>query len=203
MEIDEDKLENFWRWFVQNEYLIKNAIEQELSIEQEYLIDQLNNLILDFGRLTWDIGLDDQNSWFFTISPNGNQDLIEIVEHIIEAAPRHLDWNFYAGKPQKNWVRTFSLYDNEMDVVEIDANSWYYVAFLEADGTVELIIEANNIEHLDPETIEIAGNLFLVHELGEKMSLQIVSKVTLVALLNPDDAASKYPIADLKEHLGF
>ena len=90
-----------------------------------------------------------------------------------------------------------------MEVVEIDANPWYYVAFLEADGTVELIIEANNIEHLDPETIEIAGNLFLVHELGEKMSLQIVSKVTLVALLNPDDAASKYPIADLKEHLGL
>jgi hypothetical protein len=203
MLINEDKLELLWRWFVQNEYLIKNAIEQELSIEQEYLIDQLNNLILEFGRLTWDIGMDEQNNWFFTISPNGNQDLVELTEHIIEAAPRHLDWIFYAGKPQKNWERTFSLYDHEMDVVEIDANSWYYVAFLEADGTVELIIEANNIKHLDPETIEIAGNLFLVHELGEKMSLQIVSKVTLVPQLNPDDAASKYPIADLKEHLGL
>lgn len=203
MEIDEDKLENFWRWFVQNEYLIKNAIEQESAIDQTYIVDQLNNLILEFGRLTWDIGMDEQNNWFFTISPNGNQDLVELTEHIIEAAPSHLDWNYYAGKPQKNWERTFSLYNNEMEVVEIDANPWYYVAFLEADGTVELIIEANNTQHLDPETLEIAGNLFLVHELGEKMSLQIVSKVTLVPILNPDDAASKYPIADLKEHLGF
>lgn len=202
MIIDEDKLEIFWRWFVQNENLIRRAVEHESSIEQEYVIEQLNNLILNFGRLTWDIGLDDKNNWFFTISPNGDLELLELTERILEDAPRHLDWIFYAGKPQKIWERTFSLYNNEMDVVEIDASAWHYVAFLDADGKVELIIEASNIQHFDLETKELAGNLFLVHELGEKMRILNISTVTLVPALDAEDASFKYPIADLKAHLG-
>jgi hypothetical protein len=200
MLIDEEKIESFWQWFVQNDVLIKNSIEQELADERSYIVEQLNNHILGFGMLKWDLGLDDSQNWFFTLSPNGDKDLLVITERIIDNAPHFLSWKFHASKQASSSGMIVSLYDNEMETLEIDASPWHYIAFIESDGKIELILEAKNVKNIDEDIIELAANLLVVNEIGEKMRILHVSTISIVSELSAEDEDSKYPISDLRNH---
>lgn len=189
----------FWRWFVKNENIIKNCIENDSSPDREYVVDQLNELILSIGTFTWDIGLDDNNAWFLTISPNGDKDLLKVTKEIMRFAPDHMNWIFYSSKPVKNWNRTFSVYNYDFDVVEVDASAWHYVCFEEDDGRIELMLEAENIEHLDSEMALSAANQFVLNELGEELKIRRIASVEIVDKL--DGEYEKYPIGELKEHM--
>ena len=65
MQINEDKLEAFWQWFVKNSTIIKQVIEHNDTNQSERIVEELNNFILDFGMFTWDIGQNEDNVWFF------------------------------------------------------------------------------------------------------------------------------------------
>lgn len=201
MRVDEEKLERFWQWFIKNEQVIRAAIEDE-SVEHQVLVKhQLDNLILDFGMLTWDLGLNEKNEWFFTLSPNGDEDLLFITEQIIAEAPTFLAWKFHAGRPAKVWDRKFTIYDHEMEIQEVDASNWHYVAFLDSKNKIELIIEVGDL-HFEEEIIERAVYVFLNNEIGERQLINDISSIQIVAELEPEDAKVKYSIVDLKEHLG-
>lgn len=200
MKIQEEKIQAFWKWFIKNESLIKSCIENESSTEQAHIVEQMNNFILDIGMLTWDLGLDDSNAWFMTLSPNGDKELLEISQRIIENAPTQLEWAFNSSKPAKVWERTFTVYNNNMDEVHIDASSWHYVAQEETDQKIKLIFEAKNIQHLDEETAETAANLFLVQEIGEKTKIVRVSSITIVHELESGYQELKSSINELKNH---
>ncbi len=201
MSENEDKIMEFWRWFVKSESTIKNCIENESSAGREDLVDQLNQLILNIGTFTWDIGLDDSNSWFLTISPNGDKDLFKVTRETMELAPDHMNWIFYSSKPAKKWDRKFSVYNYDFDVVEVDASPWHYVAFGEDDGSLELIIEAKNIEHLDPETALNAANNFVVSEIGEALKIEKIGSVEIVRQFESEYEDTKYSISELKDHM--
>lgn len=201
MDLPEEKILDFWRWFVKNDNLIKNCIENSSQSDQAYVVEQMNNYTLSFGTFTWDIGLDDSNAWFFTISPNGDEELLKVSEEIMAMAPVHMDWIFHSSKPAKVWDRRFNVYNDLLDSVDIDASSWHYIAFEEDDGRLELIIEAQNLDNLDAETAEIAANLFVVSELGEKVRIDRVSTVSIVRNLESEYEDSKAHISDLKEHV--
>jgi hypothetical protein len=201
MIVDGGKLERFWQWFVQHEQLIRRAIEEESVEHQVTIKEQLDNLILDFGMLTWDLGLDENSEWFFTLSPNGDSDLLIVTEQIIEEAPTYLGWKFHASRPAKAWDRKFTIYDHEMEIQEIDASSWHYVAFLDSKNKIELILEVGDLP-FEEEIIERAANLFLNNEIGERLLITDISTIQIVSELEPEDAAAKYSITGMKEHLG-
>lgn len=200
MALNDDKLENFWKWFTESEHLIQGAIQEESVDRQVQIKEQLDNLVLDFGMLTWDLGLDDNSNWFFTLSPNGDSDLLQITEQIIAEAPTHLNWTFHASRPAKDWDRTFRIYDHEMEIQEVDASTWHYVAFLDSNNKIELVIEVGDLQ-LEEEILENAVNLFLTNEIGERLLITDISGIQIVNEMEPEDAAVKYPIADLKSHL--
>lgn len=200
MKIQGEKIQAFWEWFIKNEALIKSCIENESSTEQAHIVEQMNNFILDIGMLTWDLGLDDTNAWFMTLSPNGDKKLLEISQRIIEHAPTQLEWAFNSSKPAKVWERAFTVYNNNMDEVHIDASAWHYIAQEEKDQKIKLIFEAKNIQHLDEETAETAANLFLVQEIGEKTKIVRVSSVAIVHELESGYQEIKSSINELKNH---
>jgi len=41
MNLEEEKIETFWQWFVQNDPLIKKCIEDSNAPDREYIIDNL------------------------------------------------------------------------------------------------------------------------------------------------------------------
>lgn len=201
MELSEDNIIGFWQWFVKNESKIKDCIENENSTHKEYVVEQLNEQILSLGIFTWDVGLNDDQKWFLTISPNGNQEMYNISHEIMAVAPNHMDWLFYAGKPAKKWNRQFAVYDDEMEEQFIDASQWHYLVFVEEDGKLELVIEANNINHLDTDTADLAAEYFVTHELSERIRIQNISSIIVVPELDIEDQLSKISVLELKENL--
>jgi len=201
MELNNDNILGFWQWFVKNENTIKECIENEDSAQQEFIVEQMNEHILGLGVLTWDVGLDDDGRWFLKLSPNGNKEMLEVSQKIMDEAPEHMGWLFYASKPAKTWNRKFTIYDSYMDEQFIDASQWQYVVFDEDDGTLELIIEANNTSHLDSEVAETAAEQFVIQEVGELTRILFVSSIVIMDTLESDYQSSKAPITELKEHL--
>lgn len=197
----QDKIETFWQWFVKNESVIKECIEQETAPNQAYVVNQMNELILDLGVFTWDIGLDESNNWFLLISPNGNRDNLSISQHIILEAPTHLNWNFHASRPAKNWNRRFIVHSFDMEEIDVDASPWEYIAFREEDNRLEIILEAKNIDHLDPETAESAANQFLVGELGEETRINRIAALQIVKSVDTVYEKEKVSISELKSHV--
>ncbi|MBU2018152.1 MAG: hypothetical protein KJ941_00785 [Bacteroidetes bacterium] len=201
MELEDDHILRFWQWFVKNEDIIKDCIENPNSQHVEYVVDQMNEQVLSLGVFTWDIGLNDNEQWFLTISPNGNQNMLQVSQQIMDIAPEHMNWLFYASKPAKSWNRQFTIYDSYMDELFIDASSWHYIIFEEPDGKLELVLEAQNLPHIDPEVAETAAEQFVLQEIGELIRIQHVASLVLVPMLENEDQALKTPISELKEHL--
>jgi hypothetical protein len=202
MALDKDNIFRFWQWFVKSESIIKDCIENENSEQQEYVVEQMNEFILSFGVLTWDIGLNDDDCWFLTISPNGNKDMLEVSRQIMDEAPEHMDWLFYASRPEKNWNRQFTVLDSYMNEQFIDASQWYYLLFDSDDGKLELIIEAQNIPQLDPELAETAAEQFVIQEIGEEARIELISAIIILQTLKIEYQESKTLITELREHLG-
>lgn len=201
MELHDDKILLFWQWFVKNEGTIKEAIENENSLHREMVVENFNQHILGLGVLTWDVGLDDGQNWFLTLSPNGNKDMLKVSQNIMALAPEHMDWLFHSSKPAKNWNRQFTVYDSYMDEQFIDASEWQYIVFEEDDGKLEIVLEAKNIPSFDPEVLVSAAEQFLIQEIGEAFFMLCISSVELVPVIDLEFESSKYHVSELKDHL--
>jgi len=201
MELNYDNIIGFWQWFVKNEKLIKDCIENEHSTDREFIVEQMNEYILSFGVLTWDMGLNDDNNWFLMLSPNGDKDMLKVSQHIMIEAPEHMDWLFYASRPAKHWNRQFSVYDEYMDEQFIDASDWHYLFFENEDGKLALVVEAKNVAHLDIEIVETAGEQFVIHEIGELAWMTHIASVEIVPNLESEHEDEKTSVRELKAHL--
>lgn len=198
---NEEKILAFWQWFVKSESIIKECIENENSTHKEYVVDQLNELILSIGIFSWDIGLDDDDNWFLMISPNGEEDMFKLSKAIMSYAPEHMDWLFYSSRQPLNWNREFTVYDTEMDEVTIDANNWHVLIIEDEQENLELILEAKNISHLDEETSGIAVEQFLVKEIGEAKLMESISSLSIVEEMEKEHQEVKVSVLELREVL--
>ncbi len=201
MKSREDKIDAFWQWFVKNEAVIKECIDLDTSPNQSYVVNQMNELILDLGVFTWDMGLNEQDNWFLMISPNGNADNLGISQQLIVEAPPHIKWQFHSSRPAKNWDRCFTVHSFDMQEMAVDASNWNLVAIDQDDNQLEIIIEAKNIGHLDPETSESAANQFLVGELGEELRINRIAKVQIVKSVDAVYEKEKVSVSKLKKHV--
>ncbi|MBL1281544.1 MAG: hypothetical protein COA33_014810 [Fluviicola sp.] len=192
------KIENLWNWFVNNEDEIIDIIDNELAAD--YIVESLDNRILDFGLFSWEIAPGKLKPWSLTISPNGDADLLKISREIMNNAPRLSNWEFHYCKQAKDWNRTFEIYDELMNEHSVIASNWKFVALPKKGNQVQLIIEADNILHLDDETRLSAGELFVLNEIGEKARIQKVDSVHVFTELEEMYEGLKISIDELKKH---
>lgn len=198
-KLNDTKIESLWRWFVVNENQIIDSFQKESLTN--YIVENLDNLILDFGMFTWEIGPGKVKPWFLTISPNGDRDLIRVSQKIIEHAPNLDDWEFNYCKPAKDWDRRFIIYDSNMNEQNIDASNWKYVMLRNEDGMIDLILEAMNITHLDHDTARTAADIIVTSEIGEETKIQKILSVDIVDKLERQYNSRKTEIQYLKKHL--
>jgi len=198
-KLNDTKIENLWRWFVANENQIIDSFQNESLAN--HIVENLDNLILDFGMFTWEIGPGKVKPWFLTISPNGDRDLIRVSQKIIEHAPNLDDWEFNYCKPAKDWDRKFIIYDSNMNEQNIDASNWKYVMLRNEDGMIDLILEAMNITHLDHDTARTAADIIVTSEIGEETKIQKILSVDIVDKLERQYNSRKTEIQYLKKHL--
>jgi len=198
-KLNDTKIENLWRWFVANENQIIDSFQNESLAN--HIVENLDNLILDFGMFTWEIGPGKVKPWFLTISPNGDRDLIRVSQKIIEHAPNLDDWEFNYCKPAKDWDRKFIIYDSNMNEQNIDASNWKYVMLRNEDGMIDLILEAKNITHWDHDTARTAADIIVTSEIGEETKIQKILSVDIVDKLERQYNSRKTEIQYLKKHL--
>jgi hypothetical protein len=199
--MNEENILDFWRWFVKNESRIQQCILNNDAKEQEKIVYSLNEYVLGFGAFSWDIGQNDEDQWFFTISPNLNIELLETSKSVIELAPDHLNWHFHSSKPTKTWSYQLEVYDELLDVFQVDTSRWYYNAFEEEDGSIELVFEIGSLAKKHTEAIENAITAFIINELGEEILMQEVSKINFFDEFDADLSRIKSPVSELKAHL--
>lgn len=195
----EQKIKNLWKWFFANEEKIRNCIENESASEQDYISEQLNNLILDMGVFSWEIGPGNSKDWSLIISPNGDKNLLRKSRGIIEKAPELDKWEFHYNRPARDWDRKFVIYDGYMDEQEINASDWNYVCKKAKNGKTELIFEGSNIKHLDKETALIAANMVIVNEIGEETKINKIASVDIVHKLEIEHDSEKSHILNLRQ----
>ena len=199
--MDEEKIMNLWCWFFANELRIRKSIDNNLREEQELIVQNLDNLILDMGRFSWDIGPGVDKAWSLTISPNGDKKLLEQTKAIIALAPELENWEFYHAKQAKSSDRMLALYDAKMDLQPVDTNCWHYAMLANKEGGYKLLIEATNIEHLDKETAHVAANLFVINEIGEEAKIRLINSIEIVKKFDKEYDSLKASIDKMKEFL--
>jgi hypothetical protein len=199
--MNKEKINNLWKWFFSNEQVIKDCIENDSASKKDYIIEHLDNLVLDLGVFTWEIGPGINRPWSFTISPNGDKELIKKSKKIIESAPDIADWEFHYSKPAKDWNREFTIFDNFLNKQTINASNWKYVAIKHEDGMIALLLEAKDIEHLDSDTASTAANLVVLSEIGEETKIQHICSIDIVPQLDDKYDSRKSDIKHLKKHI--
>ena len=164
------EITDFWNWFTKNSNGFNSA-----EFDKD-LIEELDLKIVNWG-LSWEIGpgLTKKNS--FTISPNGNKDLLVQTNHIIDKAPMLDDWEFYSSKqPKENWNKA-KLIDRG---IEFEATNWTYVLLQYPDDKIEILVKADNLQSLDANSKEIAVDLILTNLLGEERKMNEIDFIDIV-----------------------
>lgn len=194
-----EKVDRLWQWFVKNESQLKSAIEN--GTDTIKIVQSLDDLVLNFGAFSWDLGLDDLNEWFFTISPNLDVDRLQTSKAIIEEAPQFLKWKFYAAKQSKIWNKVVTVYNVDFNEVNLNISEWNYIAFQYSDNELELIFETGETSGIHKDQLLEAINTTLLNELGEELKIVHIAKIDVCTVLPEEDQQDKSSISDLKQHV--
>lgn len=192
------KIESFWEWFMEHEAEIKEILDDEIHPQRDALVRAMDNHILGFGLFTWEMGPATRNTFFLTISPNADKELLPISRAIMDHAPDLPDWTFLYAKPAKEGHLHLKLYDEDFNEHHVDALEWKFVLVPCPDKKVDVLIEAPNMAQLDFETQADAGSLVVSNLLGEVNRIQFVRRIIVVQAFDPvqEDAT---PIGQLKQ----
>lgn len=200
-DMESKKIEDLWEWFIENEQIILDFMEKDVLEHRSFISESLDNLVLDLGRFSWEIGPGAQTSWYFCISPNEDQELFLLSQKIMNAAPPLGAWDFFSSKPPKDWERQMLIYDELMNEVEIDAQDWTFVAKKKLNGKYFIQFEAPDLRDLDKETRKEAAHKVVLYELGEAFKMTRVSAVEIVDQLEEEKQSLKSPISELRLQL--
>jgi hypothetical protein len=191
------KITSLWEWFAKNEQKIKDAIDRGSAFEREYIVESLNDLVLDLGMFSWEIGPGQEQAWSFTLSPNGDRKRMLQSRKIIDQAPPLLGWEFHYSKPAKAWDRSFQLYDDFMVERTIDASDWHFVVSVQED-LIHILLETPELIRLDPDTVQTAAELVIINEIGEEAKILHVGAIEVVPQLDASLREARVEIAFLK-----
>ena len=199
-ELLEDKIKLFWKWFNQNKTILQEVVANPYHLKKEWVIEQLDQHVLAFGKLKWEIENPTNNAFIFTFSPNGDFDLLQKTKTIIAASNPIPNWTFNAArKATGNY--SIEVYDHLMDVQEINAENWRIVLIDSSKNSCDMILEANNLHEIDVDTRLIAANLILNNIIGEEAKINHVNKLEIVLKLATHDSDFCFPIKELAYQL--
>ena len=176
---DFDKIDLFWEWFSANEEQIKETLLGHSDQAKETLVQTLNNQVLSLGMFTWELGHGNSRPFYLTISPNGSRELLALSREIIAAAPQLPDWELNHAKPAQVWDLKFTIYDEDYNERDVDASLWKFTLRQLAEKSITILVEADNIPHLDEETKKMAVDQVVTGLLGEEQKILYVQKIEI------------------------
>lgn len=174
-----DNLENtvadFWEWFVKNESEVKALFS--VSTNSEFVGKLSENVKVMHPALGWELGPGDKGNLFFSLSPNGNRDLLSLTHSIVEASPKLDGWMFWAAKPRKKWKRRMEI-TRSNESLTVDFRNWYYsITAYQNREFFDIRFTPEFIDGLNVADYKKLGELYVESELGEEIFLDKVAEV--------------------------
>ncbi len=199
----EEKIYTFWEWFMESEGAILVAIQPDAEAEDKAeWIEKLNNQILDFGIFAWNIGYGKQKSYELTISPNGKRDLLELSRQIVAEAPDLDHWEFSFAKAAQDDALDVQVYDNCMNLLELDASPWKVSLSEGPSGLLDIGLYTGSLPTcLDEIGRQEAAEQVITDLVGEEIRISLLGDIRVAEAPNPDLALETFPISDLKMEL--
>lgn len=194
-----EKIEALENWLSINRRVLEEVIANPGHAATEQIIRGMDQHILAFGKLKWELDNPTEGKYKLLISPNNDSELLQITKNIIYSLPEWDNWTFYAAIPPNGKVNV-SLYDNLMDLQEVDASEWK-CQLLADDDKFELVLEADNTDHLDEDTQWVAADLILNQLIGEECKILKLSGLEITTAFETDSRGNEFPIAELAEKL--
>lgn len=206
-QLNLEKVKIFWAWFCKNEKMIKEALEDDSHSERNVIVERLDNYILEFGMFTWIIGpsaiASQKKMFYFTISPNGDKELLRLSKSIVKLAPQLIDWQFNSSKPVTEMVMDYTVYDNNMLERNFTISDWNFVLKINLNQGAKIIIEAKNISNLDKDTKISATNLVVVALLGEEKRINSVDEIIITDNFDEENRAISKNISFLHSAMSY
>lgn len=168
----------FWKWFSENEGVIRDVLDDEFHPMRAEVVESLNNFVLDFGVFTWEVGEGRYKPYYFLISPNANADLLPLSKHIINQSPELGEWEFHYAKQPKDWDLCFTIYDEMMDERAIDASGWRFTLDPQ-QGKVNVILFPDKHLQLDEYTLQRAADIVVISLVGEEGRIRYIDQITV------------------------
>ncbi len=173
-----EKITVFWEWFEEHEEKFR------IITDPNGVREMLDNQVLQFGIFSWEIGEGHNNIHTFTISPNGNDKMLKRSEMIMDYAPDHHKWEFYAAKPSKDWDFTFEMYDSFMVKRTVDAADWEYIIRMTPERKIKLLLYAENVDFLDMDDKLVAADLVVNNIIGEADKINFVESINFIPFVD-------------------
>jgi hypothetical protein len=191
--MDSVRVEQFWKWFVENADAIASAKENPDVLSK--LDSEVTSL--DSG-ISWEIGPGAFKPWQLVLSPNLNRDLRETTRAIVAASPTLSGWEFLPSRTSKEWNFKFELSATLGDkCVKLDASGWTFVLLEYPDGIREILLHGSGLPALDRDQKWHAAAIALESILGEDVLLDTVDEFELVDEFEPRFLELAKPIQSL------
>ncbi len=196
-----DQVKDFWEWFYNNQQLIEEVVDNQEHLKTEAVVQSLNQHILGMGKIKWELGNPSPGFFTFTLSPNSDRELLKITKTVIASVKLIPGWSFYhALQPTGN--ASLQMYDLNMEIQEVNAHSWRVAPFSDGNGRYELMLEADNIMHLDEDTQTVAVDLILNALLGEERKIKALVGFDILDSFDDKQAEHAFPMLGLSDFLG-
>jgi hypothetical protein len=188
--MDHSKVAEFWK-------TIFPVLERVLTDhENDQLIMQLDSIVSAYCDFDWEYGPSEKTDFYFCLSPNLREELIDEIDDVISRAPNLIGWEFICGKPRKPGVVNWVMLNEREEEITIDAHSWRCVVYKFPDNTVDLDIKLTGVNgNLDTQCIAV--DILLTNILGERSFIKVVKGVNIVSEFEERNAEKSIVIEDL------
>ena len=176
----DQKIDDFWNWFIQTEAQFRAFFEDETVVNQELLVEEMNNKVLDFGMFSWEIGPGQEKKYALTISPNGSKQRLSISKQMMYAAPLMPEWELHYCKPAKDWDFTFQLFDDFMIQRKIDASSWQFLLAKSPGEGISILLDSPSIQGLSEDLKQNAADLVITNCIGEEHKIDYLKGIQFI-----------------------
>jgi hypothetical protein len=193
-KVNKHTINEFWFWFS------ANCQNFGKNFDNVILLDELDNMVSQFGNFSWEVGPGKSMDNALVISPNGNLGLLPYTKEIIAHAKECTGWEYYYAKPPKEWELIFDFATIDGELIQINASVWEYVLHKYKDGMFAIIIKSPLLSLLNNGDKLIASEIALDGILGEEMRMQTIDEIEVVEEFEKLEQNKASNIKDLANH---
>jgi hypothetical protein len=159
--VKKDPVENFWKWFKANQKRLRKFEEDP----DTYLNEMLEQVKKIRPGLAIELEPPQNGIIHMTVSANGNEDLFELVQQVVNKAPAVKGWKFVAFR-QRMTSEQLKGIKLKAQSHELDPEQMKFFPVVSGD-TLDLIIYAKGITEENYNQVAYGGLLLLDNILGE------------------------------------